>query len=302
VEIGGLNIVEISLFGAQAGLLNIIGGDIQGMQIGLILNSNRGNMQGAQIGIVNLNDEETIGFQAGLLNASGGDFAGVQAGGFNYSGGSYAEAFQFGLCNLNTGLFSGTQTGFANISLEGLQGRQLYGVVNYAGDFVEGAQLGIINVVTGSLTGVQWGLLNYAESIDYGMQLGLISVVRDGGYFAFETGISNIVTTSFRMISGSRNLYSIISAETNIAGMTSITEDIEFVAASFGLGAIFNLGYEIYFIQEGRFYAPVKPLLLPVSLFESNMRNDMLEMMAGGVIPFSIMSISKIGISFCADS
>lgn len=98
---------------------------VDGVQWGIIY-SKAGKLQGVQLGLVNNTDDGT-GVQWGLVNLAQ-DFTGIQ----------------YGFVNWTKGEFTGAQLGFINYSKQvtGLQ----WGFVNYT-ETMKGIQLGLVNII-----------------------------------------------------------------------------------------------------------------------------------------------------------
>ena len=98
---------------------------VDGVQWGIIY-SKAGKLQGVQLGLVNNTDDGT-GVQWGLVNLAQ-DFTGIQ----------------YGFVNWTKGEFKGAQLGFVNYSKQvtGLQ----WGFVNYT-ETMKGIQLGLVNII-----------------------------------------------------------------------------------------------------------------------------------------------------------
>ena len=121
-------------------LLYGVNGGLDGMELGGIMNFNKGDVSGFQLsGVVNANMEKTRGLMwAGCLNLSAKEMTGVQ------------------LADINTVL--GDFTGF--------QG----GVINYARR-LKGVQLGVINIVGEDNGAVPIGLINIVRGGYYELEL-----------------------------------------------------------------------------------------------------------------------------------
>ena len=98
---------------------------VDGVQWGIIY-SKAGKLQGVQLGLVNNTDDGT-GVQWGLVNLAQ-DFTGIQ----------------YGFVNWTKGEFTGAQLGFINYAKQvtGLQ----WGFVNYT-ETMKGIQLGLVNII-----------------------------------------------------------------------------------------------------------------------------------------------------------
>ncbi|MCL2008361.1 MAG: hypothetical protein FWG77_09775 [Treponema sp.] len=161
---------------------NIVDEDFRFPLIGFF-NLSVGNFSNVQAGFVNWNTRNLTGIQAAYINTVGGDLSGLQAGFINTTAGN-TNGFQAGFVN-TTGSLNGFQAGFVNTALGSARG----------------FQAGFINSTIRSLSGVQLGFINYADSVDGGLPIGFLSIVREGGYRAFEYTFSEFfpVTLGFKI-------------------------------------------------------------------------------------------------------
>ena len=104
-----------SLYGLDIGLANQVQGEMQGLQIGAIVN------------LVDHPEARSIGLQLGLVNSVLGVFSGMQVGAVNYA--ERGSVFQVGVFNGGDYL-DGLQIGLINVS-----------------DTMIGCQLGLVNVI-----------------------------------------------------------------------------------------------------------------------------------------------------------
>ncbi len=178
------------------GFVNIGRGSHRGAHIGFV-NSSAGAFQGVQVGFVNTAGLDVTGVQAGFINIAGGQGRGPQVGFVNSTGGDGRGA-QVGFLNSTGGSFRGPKIGFVNTTSGPALGPNV-GFVNTATDAV-GLQVGFINA-TRTLRGVQLGFVNSVESIEGGFPLGFVSVVRQGGYRAFELAVTEThpLSASFKL-------------------------------------------------------------------------------------------------------
>lgn len=196
-EIGLVNINRYFSRGIQAGLLNLTGGEMSGVQLSGFGNLSSGELSGLQFsgmgnisgssvqglqfaGIGNLAAADMSGIQmSGLMNISGNQMEGLQfAGIFNLAGGN-SQGLQFsGITNIVGGSAEGiTMSGITNISqhFEGISGA---GIINVSESF-EGIQAAGIANIAGEGQGLQIGLVNYAQYFE-GVPVGLISYYGNG--------------------------------------------------------------------------------------------------------------------------
>jgi hypothetical protein len=150
-----------------------LNGGVNGVEIGSILNYNKGEVKGFQLsGVSNINTEYSKGFLlSGVSNICIDSTSGVLiAGVLNYSK-QNAKGFQLATTNIVLHRFNGFQLGVFNYAkkLKGVQ----FGVFNYLGDGEEGLPIGIFSVVKNGhyeleLTGgeVIYSNLNYKMGVE----------------------------------------------------------------------------------------------------------------------------------------
>ncbi len=158
-------------------------GGVDGVEIGGLLNMNRGRVRWVQIG--------------GLGNIVGGDVEGVQIGGiFNTCKNGVSGVQLGGIFNHNAGAVNGMQiSGIFNDSRDSIRGVQLAGIANYHNGDITGAQVsGIFNYTKGSIKGAQLsGISNYCDKNITGAQFSAISNTSLGNIEGMQgTVISNI--------------------------------------------------------------------------------------------------------------
>lgn len=213
-ELGLVNINRRYASGMQAGLLNITGGEQNGIQLSSFGNLTYRNANGIHIsGLANITGGMASGFQlggavnmsresmqgitiSGLTNASQGSLRGLQfTGGANYAGGN-AQGMQFaGIGNISLGNMQGMQvaglfnagtlnmegiaiSGVTNVTTGPSSGMMITGGVNISRDASGILLAGIMN--TGrSLSGIQLaGTANISDRAE-GIQIGLINIARE---------------------------------------------------------------------------------------------------------------------------
>ncbi|MBZ4407407.1 caspase domain-containing protein [Myxococcus faecalis] len=175
---GGLGWVDGTMEGAQvAGIANVTGGEVLGLQLAVGGNLAFGGATGAQM--------------AAIVNYSERAFSGLQ---LSVVGNRADEQMQ------------GSQLAVGVNMVERLTGAQV-GLFNLAGS-VSGAQVGFINVA-GNVKGVQLGLINIAD--DVSVPIGLLSLVRKGR-IAFEIWADEVSPLSVGVKYGSRTVHVIASA------------------------------------------------------------------------------------------
>ena len=161
VEIGGLfNKVTNDVRGVQiAGLFNSVGGDVGPSTL---IDGEEEKTFGIQIaGLVNTADTVHAVQIGGLLNANRGSFKGMQFGGLGNKNRGDAEGVQVaGLFNINGGKGGVQVAGFVNVA-EDVEGSQVSGLFNKA-KRVKGMQFAAINVCD-TVSGASIGLLNFVR-------------------------------------------------------------------------------------------------------------------------------------------
>lgn len=200
VEIGGLvNMNRGKVQGAQlGGLANITGGHVYGVQLGGLLNTCKNGVQGAQIGgIFNHNTGSVYGLQlGGVFNDSREHIRGAQIAGItNYHQGSVEGLQLSGIFGFVKDTVRGAQiSGIANYCNEEVQGAQIAGIVNTTADHVKGFQIGGISSLAGSVDGGQIsGISNIVAHRMSGTQLaGIANVVREDINGIQFAGILNV--------------------------------------------------------------------------------------------------------------
>ena len=145
VDIGIANDSQGDFKGVGLGVLNFVGGNSTGMQLGYGYNDVKGS---------------AVGFNAAIFAALvGEDLSGVGGAVFTRAGGDVV-GWHFGAVALAGGDVTGLQSGL---------------IYSKAGGQVSGVQLGIWNR-TGAVKGVQLGIVNIADDA-YGVQIGLWNVI-----------------------------------------------------------------------------------------------------------------------------
>jgi hypothetical protein len=183
------NVVNGNVKGLQgAGFMNIQNGTANGLKGSGFINVTNGNLEGLQgTGFLNVVSGSNKGLSgAGFGNITRGDFQGVSGAGFmNIVGSDVKGVLGAGFMNVTRGDYKGIQgAGFANITGGNVMGPQLAGFMNLARD-MEGIQAaGFLNVAK-EMKGAQVGFINISDTIT-GIPVGFLSIVRRGGYRAFE--------------------------------------------------------------------------------------------------------------------
>jgi hypothetical protein len=217
-QIGITNFTKQDITGFQLGLTNIVGGNGTGAQVGLVnvvkdsfagaqisyINITGKQQQGAQVGFINLTQSNNGALQIGTVNATAKESKGLQIGYVNAAGKS-VDGGQIGFVNATGGGVVGGQIGFVNAALKNVHGAQV-AFVNVAGDTTTGAQVGYVNVGR-TFKGTQVGFINVADSFASGMPVGFLSIVRKGGYYAFELSSNELYYYNAAFKIGVKPLY-----------------------------------------------------------------------------------------------
>lgn len=176
----------------------------------------------------------------GFVNLAQGNHNYPQIGFINTTLKNYKTA-QIGFVNTNIKETQGVQIGFVNTSMSKLEGAQV-GFVNTSWDTTEATQMGFVNISKKSVKGVQVGFVNYADTIE-GIPIGFLSIVRKGGYKAFEISTNSLsyINLSFKI--GVPKFYTIFQLNYN----PNFTYKI---GSSIGIGSLIPLGGKFYFNPE----------------------------------------------------
>jgi len=133
-----------------------LNGGINGVEIGSILNYNRGKVTGFQLsGVSNINSGISKGF--------------LLSGVSNICGDSTFGLLLSGVLNYSKGNSTGLQLSTINISANKFKGFQL-GVVNYAKK-IKGVQLGVINILGDEEKGIPIGLFSIVKKGLYELEV-----------------------------------------------------------------------------------------------------------------------------------
>jgi hypothetical protein len=235
------NVVNGNQKGLQgAGFMNIQNGSASGLKGSGFINVTNGNFEGLQgtgfLNVVSGNNQGVNG--AGFGNITRGNLKGVSGAGFMNIVGTDAEGVMgAGFMNVTRGNQKGLQgAGFANISGGDVQGPQAAGFLNLARD-IEGIQVsGFLNVAS-EMKGIQLGFINISDTIT-GIPVGFLSIVRKGGYRAFEMFASDALQMGASFKIGVPVFYNIFTL-----GVRPF--DSQFIT-----GTGYGLGTNIYFNEN----------------------------------------------------
>lgn len=190
---GVVTYTAFDLTGVQASVGALVGGRVNGAQIGGTFAYAGGGLTGLQLaGVFGWSSKALNGIQfAGIASQSYEDIRGAQiAGGVNIARRDVTGAQIAG--GINIGKVRGLQLGLVNVSAN-----------------VEGLQLGLINVAR-KIDGLQIGLINITESLA-GESLGVANILKPGGIHIALWG-SNSIYGNAGLKFSSKYTYSILSA------------------------------------------------------------------------------------------
>lgn len=201
-ELGLVNINRRYASGIQAGLLNITGGEQNGIQLSSLGNLTYRNANGIHIsGLANIAGGMTSGFQlAGVTNASRGNLQGI------------------------------TFSGLANATQGSLRGLQFTGGINYAGNNVQGMQFaGIGNFSAGEMQGMQIaGLFNAGTINQDGLMISGLTNITSGSAngMMITGGLNASRDASGLLVAGVMNVGRSMSG-IQVAGSANISDRAE---------------------------------------------------------------------------
>lgn len=242
-----INVVPDSFNFPLIGFINIAKGNQQNPQIGFI-NSNEKDLSGVQISYVNTVGGSFMGLQVGFINTVANSAMGPQFGFINTCGGQF-QGIQSGFINTVAKESQGVQTGFINTVAGNHQGIQV-GFINTAAADLEGAEIGFINS-TKKLNGLQLGFINYADTVENGIPIGFISVVRKGGYRAFELSSNEMYPANFAFKIGVRRFYTSF----NIGYNENLKNRF---ATGVGMGSIIDINERFFINPELNTYSALQ--------------------------------------------
>lgn len=245
------------------GFVNTVIGSHQGLQAGFV-NATLVDFHGAQFGFVNSTFNDHIGLQAGFVNTTINELKGAQVGFVNTAGFNTQKGSQIGFVNMMRKGIIGAQIGFANLTGGNVDGGQI-GFANLTGRSMKGSQIGFVNAARGSVRGSQIGFVNYADSIT-GAPIGFLSIVKKGGYHAFEFSVNEWYPVNMSFKIGIPQLYSIFQGSFNYNFNKPF-------AIGYGFGSLLPLSKRLYFNPEISRTQPVsKDNQVQISTFVGNFR------------------------------
>ncbi len=204
------------------------------------VNNAMGNHKGVQVGFINTNFKSFEGIQSGFVNTVLENTKGAQVGFVNTNFKNF-EGIQVGFVNTVLEGSKGAQVGFVNTSLSSIKGIQV-GFVNVTSAVDNSPQIGFVNTAS-RLNGFQLGFVNFVDSLEGGIPLGFVSIVRKGGFRAFELFTSEMhpVNLSFKI--GVKPLYTFIIA--SYSGHNN-----KLFEYGFGVGSIIGISNRVFFNPE----------------------------------------------------
>lgn len=254
-EIGFTNVTQKSMKGVQVGFSNITGEKLSGAQVGFV-NMCRDSLNGVEVGFINVAGSRTDGAQVGFVNLTSNQVHGAQVGHVNVAA-KAVEGAQVGFVNACKDSLNGMQIGYVNITGNKADGIQLgfvngarrsvtgaqVGFVNAAAEKVNGAQVGFVNAAAGAVKGSQIGFVNVCDTISKGIPVGFLSIVRKGGFKAFEVSSSELYPANLAFKTGVDVFYTTFIASYNPDYKNEF-------ALGAGLGTNLRLGRRVFFNPE----------------------------------------------------
>lgn len=146
-----------------------------------------------------------------------------------------------GFINIAQGNHNYPQIGFVNATLGSYKTAQV-GFVNTNFKTTQGVQVGFVNISKETTKGVQIGFFNYSDTVE-GVPIAFLSIVRKGGYRAFEVSTNSLSYINFSFKIGVPKFYTIFQLSYN----PNFTHKI---ASSIGIGSLIPLGGKFYFNPE----------------------------------------------------
>lgn len=155
-----------------------LNGGLNGVEIGSILNYNKGKVKGFQLsGVSNINS----GYSKGLL------LSGVA-----------------NICNdSSSGIFV---SGVLNYAIQNSKGLQ-FAPVNISENEFNGFQIGVFNSAN-KIKGVQFGIINYLNDSENALPIGLFSIVKNG-YFDLEFTGGEVIFANLNYKMGVKKFYTL---------------------------------------------------------------------------------------------
>ena len=168
LQLGLFNLVDGDVGGIQAGLANVAGRSVTGLQLAGFFNAAAGDVPcwGAQVSALMNRAHNFNGLQVAYVDVAD-RISGLQVGGYAESERVDGGQISF-VCR--TKELAGFQVGAINVCLD-------LDAPGVSGD-MEGVQIGVVNICNRG-SGLQLGVWNQARSFD-GVQIGLCNVISEG--------------------------------------------------------------------------------------------------------------------------
>jgi len=221
LQMGPIGYIGYAMRGVQLGLVHVVDGPAEGLQIDGFFAISRGDLFGAQIvGALGWSSANVHGAAiAGLGSQVYGDVDGLLAAGLLTVARGEVRGVEIA-GGVNIGRVDGLQLGLINISAE-----------------IHGVQIGVINVAR-RLKGVQIGVLNVTDKLE-GESLGVIPLPRRGGIHPMAWG-SNTIFANLGLKFASAHTYSLLSGGLHNRPLPDGKRQAAF-AAGFTMGAALPL-------------------------------------------------------------
>jgi hypothetical protein len=174
-------------------------GGVRGVELGGLINLNKGNISGFQAG--------------GIGNSTKGNVRGMQAGGiFNISGNM--NGFQVSGIIGKAGAVKGLQVS-GIVSVAESSDAQISGIANINPGKLNGIQIGGIYNQTRELRGMQIGLINVSDTNSGGIAVGLISIAKKSIYQELSVSVADYMNVGITYKMGVKHFYNIYSLGIN---------------------------------------------------------------------------------------
>ncbi len=243
VQLGFVNWNVRHFSGIQMGMVNTLGADLTGAQLAYI-NTSIQQVRGIQMGFINSAGQEVRGAQVGFINTALNEVNGIQVGFINTAK-QGVNGMQVSFVNTALQTVTGAQIGYVNTAIQTVEKAQI-GFVNTAIKESHGPQIGFVNIANRKKSGIQVGFVNYADTIEKGVPVGFLSIIRRGGYYAFEVGYSDFFPLTVGFKTGVEKFYTTLY----LAYRPSGKSPKNVYASGFGFGSIIPLQKSLFFNPE----------------------------------------------------
>lgn len=226
-------------------------GNVNGMEVGGLLNKTHHNVKGVQIaGLSNIVNDDVVGTQVSMLgNVVGGNTRGVQvSGGFNLVGKNVKGIQVAGVFNYNFDHSDALQVAGLFNNSRGSAKWQIASLFNKA-DSVKRGQISLVNIGK-RVDGVQVGLLNIADTTSR-VSIGLLTINKKG-YNRVEISGGDALHANFAFKPGVAAFYNIfqVGAAWNKVNVAS-DEWVMSWGLGYGFGSSIRLGRKTHLNIEG---------------------------------------------------